>query len=375
MIVLRNIIYSLIVLLAVGLTLWLVPLWQTKGLEGAYALALEIQARMTLAIVLLGALLMVCLGFFWRHLAFGRRDARRLDANLKQANEELLQQLSASQRQAQRWADDLQSTNEKLLEMSQESLRVARETLLLSKAEERTDRYLRAAEHLAGECVQERLGAVYALERLAREAADEHWPIMQILTAHVRTNTAWFEAAPAELFPAHSEEKRCMLAPDVQAALTVIGRRSPELAQNENERLDLSGADLRGADLRGALLIRADLEHARLEGADLEGACLEGARLTLCRLEGAHLLRVNLQGADLTLAHLERAHLWEADLSGAELSLTQLHEADFWKTKLHGAQLSRAIGMTRRQLDASLVDRATSLPQFFLATESGDQSA
>jgi hypothetical protein len=53
--------------------------------------------------------------------------------------------------------------------------------------------------------------------------------------------------------------------PDVQAAVTVIGRRT---SRNDRERIDLSGADLTGAflggaDLTDALLITADLSGAR----------------------------------------------------------------------------------------------------------------
>jgi uncharacterized protein YjbI with pentapeptide repeats len=355
MIMLRNIIYGSALLLAIVLALWLIPLWQTLGLEvesGAERLFLETEARKAVALVLLCGLLLIGLGFLWRHLAFGQKRTEQLELDARKANEELLQ-------------------------LSRESLRVAQETLALGRDGERTDRYLRAVEQLAGEKAQARLGAVFALERIARESANEHWPIMQVLAAHVRAHAAWRGDEPDELSEMDMEEERQTpaLAPDVQAALTVIGRRSLECARNEEESLDLSGADLRGADLRGALLKGVDFERTRLARADLEGACLEGARLTLARLEGAHLLRANLRGADLTLSRLTGAHLWEADLSGAELAMAQLHNADFWKTKLYGAQLSRAIGMTKRQLDASLVDQTTSLPQFFLTPESKSRLA
>jgi len=40
-----------------------------------------------------------------------------------------------------------------------------------------------------------RLGAIYALEKLAREDLDLHWPIMETLCAYIRQN-----AGPAQIF-------------------------------------------------------------------------------------------------------------------------------------------------------------------------------
>ena len=52
-----------------------------------------------------------------------------------------------------------------------------------------------------------------------------------------------------------------------------------KLAENRDERADLSGADLRGADLSGADLRGADLRGADLSGADLSGADLSGIKI------------------------------------------------------------------------------------------------
>lgn len=82
--------------------------------------------------------------------------------------------------------------------------------------------------------------------------------------------------------------------PDIQAAVTVVGRRDVE---HDVERIDLYGAiliraDLRGADprdatFRGANLTRADLGNARLVGADLRDVTLDHARLLNADLTGA----------------------------------------------------------------------------------------
>jgi hypothetical protein len=44
----------------------------------------------------------------------------------------------------------------------------------------------RAVEQLGNDKLETRLGAIYALERIARESPTDHWPIMETLTAYVR---------------------------------------------------------------------------------------------------------------------------------------------------------------------------------------------
>jgi hypothetical protein len=105
--------------------------------------------------------------------------------------------------------------------------------------------------------------------------------------------------------------------PDVQAAITALGRRRTE---RDLGPVDLAGADLTDADLTGAVLARAvlaraDLLAARLVRADLSGADLGGARLT-----GADLAGADLSGADLADADLAGADLAGAVLAGAELT-------------------------------------------------------
>lgn len=87
-----------------------------------------------------------------------------------------------------------------------------------------------------------------------------------------------------------------------------------------------------GLDRRGANLIGADLRQVDLRRSNLRGAVLVGADLR----------RVDLRLADLT----------GADLRGADL---------------RGADLSRAIFLTRAQLDAARGDTGTRLPSAFSA--------
>ena len=111
-------------------------------------------------------------------------------------------------------------------------------------------------------------------------------------------------------------------APDVQAALTVLGRRPRHHRRHEPEHLDLHGlhlaqADLAGANLTGAQLGGANLTGAQLFRADLTGARLDGANLTRAQLNAANMTDARLFGADLTRAGLDGADLTGAQLPGA----------------------------------------------------------
>ena len=85
-----------------------------------------------------------------------------------------------------------------------------------------TDRYTKAIEQLGALTaenkpnVEVRLGAIYALERIAFDSPRDHWPIMEVLTAYVRQN------APA---PAQDSTKQEKDAQD-----TTAENEEPEIA-------------------------------------------------------------------------------------------------------------------------------------------------
>jgi hypothetical protein len=56
-----------------------------------------------------------------------------------------------------------------------------------------TERFTRAIEQLGNDQMEVRLGGIYALERIARDSARDHWPIMEILAAYLRTHARWEE--------------------------------------------------------------------------------------------------------------------------------------------------------------------------------------
>jgi hypothetical protein len=198
-----------------------------------------------------------------------------------------------------------------------------------------TDRFTKATDHLGAvtdngqKKLEIRLGGIYALDRIARDSERDHGPIMEFLTAYVRENAPWPPKPPKDAQPSKSDQspreepptaqdllRLPRIAADIQAILTVLGRRTKTYGNGEQQLLDLRDTDLRGAELGGARLQGAILLRARLQWATLSGAQLQDAILFAARLEGADLQRAQLEGAKfLTVEQLSRVKtLYEARL-------------------------------------------------------------
>lgn len=278
------------------------------------------------------------------------RQAHRqtLDANVRQHHETL---------QANR------ASLEQTLEANRQSLI---ETLALTSRGQVTERFTNAIDQLgqsgAGK-LDVRLGGIYALEQIARDSQDLAWPITEVLMAFVR------EHAPIDLerIRAQDDASRMKVAVDVQAALTVLGRRSPDedrgrldLHETNLDGANLDEAELAGAALNGALLADASLKDANLEGADLQNAYLVLAILRGANLTAATLDLASLKLADLTGATLKGAHLSSCDLEGASLNHANLAgiigPAFLGAARLQGTNLTGATLAFSDLKDADLQD-------------------
>ncbi len=200
-------------------------------------------------------------------------------------------------------------------------------TYRLSREGQVTDRYTKAIEQLGSDKTDVRIGAIYALERIASDSARDHPVVMEVLSAFVREHAREEWPGPEGL-----------IWPDVQAALTVIGRRDQK-------------RDIRPIDLTAAILHYADLAEAKLAGAvlfctDFTGAALHEAILTDANLDGALLNSAVLSNANLTRADLAGAHLDGANLTGADLDDAMWPDGeqipDGWELDAGSGRLRRA---------------------------------
>jgi hypothetical protein len=256
-------------------------------------------------------------------------------------------------------------------------VQTARRQVEVAQQGQVTERFTRAIDQLGNANLDVRLGGIYALERIANDSPQDRASVAEVLTAFVRGHAPWPTPSAERLNGLFRRLQRLVRRPvpdtewpievpalearaaDVQAAMTVLGRRQPSadlhhlnLMRVDLRNAQLAGADLRGAELFAANLLGAELTGANLQDADLRGvnliganlphAILRGATLYTARLRRTELDSADLQGADLIRADLEGAWLANADLQGAQLGKARLQSETLFGAKLQGARADAA---------------------------------
>lgn len=238
-----------------------------------------------------------------------------------------------------------------------------------------TERFSKAVEMLASEQIDVCVGAIYALERIANDSYKDHWTVMEVLTAFIRENSLLLleeedaeeeeEAAEAETEntarkksgktkksrPAKKRTKEVTkLSTDMQAALTVIGRRKWWYKETFNQRLDFSGS----------FLPKANLQYARLDRANFNNVQMPGAMFIMTKLKGASLIEANFEKANF-----EGADLSQSFLAGTNITGASLYRANLDAAFLGFEGLRPVIGLTREQLQFAHWSEKTKLPEEF----------
>ena len=227
-----------------------------------------------------------------------------------------------------------------------------------------TERFNRAIEQLCSYKLEIQLGGIFTLERIAWESEKDHWPIMEILTAHVREHAKYEENQRwnGKVTEIREPVKTSKPSTDIQAVLTVIGRRQwlanevlngkvLNLRKTNLAHLDLKGLNFSGVNLRGANLQRANLNEANMIGAFLAEANLRNANLTKANFRGAYLV-----GADMTGANLREVNLQGANLSKAAFDLESLVGAKLEGTNLGGAVIEKGKVPSSNDYESSFPD-------------------
>lgn len=224
-----------------------------------------------------------------------------------------------------------------------------------------------------------RLGAIYAMERIAQDSLRDHVQIMEILCAYVRENAPVRMArrSPHEVFDEltedtsdgqglsaeaafqHSKYKdadtlgikptefdqenlerwaRQLPKPrlDIQAVLIVIGRRNAAQADLESQqgyKIDLRDSNLQFCQLIGKF-DDADFTQSRMDGAELQGS-FRDCEFVRSSLQATRAAAIDLSFSDLSAANLSAAFFGASDLSWCRLWSSKMR----W-TNFNGANLT-----------------------------------
>lgn len=157
--------------------------------------------------------------------------------------------------------------------------------------------------------IEVRVGAILSLERIAQDSTlldngRDHTRVMEILCAYIRENNPC-----ASLAIEDDQDGPFQVANDIQIALDVIKRRTPEQVKIEEKtqyRLDLRGCDFRGVhfeygQFRGAIFARCRFENANFTRADFTGAHFEYSVLNYMNCHKA-----NFTGANFDYCRLDK---------------------------------------------------------------------
>ena len=222
------------------------------------------------------------------------------------------------------WSAKIAQAAQTNAETAQKNLKLTEDTaqknLAHLESSKITERFSKAIELLGNkDSLDVRLGAIYALERIARDSQPDHWTVMEVLTAFVREKSKDNEQEHQKKLE-QTPSAEFKLAADIQAVLTVIGRRKRRTEETFDQRLDL----------REAYLPKANLSNGHFEKAILHNAYLVRAYLWKTHLEEAELWHSNLENAVLKDAHVEKTKFCGTELKGVILCGAYLKEADFY---------------------------------------------
>jgi uncharacterized protein YjbI with pentapeptide repeats len=214
-----------------------------------------------------------------------------------------------------------------------------------------------------------RLGALYALERIAQDSERDHWPIMETLCAYVRKNAGApvfieddlllelgrrAEHVTDGLRKAAQERARPYV--DVQAAITVIGRRSADRIKYENRlravagRRDAFSLDLTRTNLAG-VVFNGNFDFARFDRSSLAFAQFIRASADSARFGDVHGPGMQVLNCSIKYASISgefsgttfvdtKAENWDAlwpQMSGTEFSDCSLRSSNLYSADFTGS--------------------------------------
>jgi uncharacterized protein YjbI with pentapeptide repeats len=196
-----------------------------------------------------------------------------------------------------------------------------------------TERYSKAIEQLGKQEYYVQLGAIYSLERIAKDSDKDYWNIIEVLTTYIR------------------EESQKSYSQSLQAALTVIIRRNKNYGLGEELPINFTKVNLKNLDLTGVDLKGANFSEANLEGANFSKTNLEGANFSKASLRNANFSEANLQNVDFRQTLLFGVNFSYANLKNANFQERYIININFSNANLSNANFVNAITWDEEEID------------------------
>lgn len=225
-----------------------------------------------------------------------------------------------------------------------------------------TDRFTKAVEQLGNDHLEVRVGAIYALERIAKDSARDYWAIIETFATYVRqeslerTKRSAQAAAERESASSEGDAPDAPSAPrkeepeydtpvDIEAILTIFGRR-------QKEEIKKFYSDKKLIKLYGAQLNRVQWKEENLEYIDLSGSNLQNTVFVKTTFKNSKFVQANFNearfegvvfdDADCSGASFEKAVFQEVTATGANFQQAKLKQADLKNATLQNADFSHA---------------------------------
>lgn len=174
-----------------------------------------------------------------------------------------------------------------------------------------------------------RIGAIYALERLARDNEEYHQEVMNVLCSYVRINSRNRRGSVAENINERSlgniENMNHMVISyvDVQEALSVLGRRDISLDKNE-------------LDLSGCRLYMIQLGEAGWDGVNFSNVQFYNMTIRNCSFEKSKFLGSTFNNCGFYESFFEEAKMAGAQFNNCIISKTSFEKSNLEQVKIQG---------------------------------------
>jgi Pentapeptide repeats (9 copies) len=199
-------------------------------------------------------------------------------------------------------------------ENSRQSVEASERTLEAQRQSRLGERFSEAVEQLGNDETAVRVGAIYALARIASESSKDYWPVAHLLCSFLRGKRPVEQEAGHPAIAAPPDDAKAVAA-FLRMGLGKYGGV-----------IDLSMTNLHGLDLTGGVFGNANFNGAKLDGVVLVRTMLIGATFanvtaTHADFTDAQLAESFMNGMDLTAARLTRADLRGASVTKAKVRL------------------------------------------------------